>query len=108
MPCDSVRMVTMDLENIVSEDVLLRGLETAGFTVRQYGGTITAYRDYKTITIANGKATVQQGSEGLVAEVKQAYAKEAWQTAARSFGGSAWKLTQDVNNPNHLSMKPRY
>lgn len=108
MPCDTVRNVTMSLDNIVSEDVLKRGLEAAGFTVQEYGSTIVASKGWREVRISKGRATVRQGDEALVNEVKQAYAKEAWNTAAKKFGASAWNLKQDTDNPNRLIMKPRY
>ena len=93
MPCDTVRTVTLDL-TVADNEVLLRGLKAAGFTVyEQRVGISARSKSGALITIANGKASVEEGDEAVVNEVKRAYSNEAVRTAAKRFG---WTTKQDA------------
>lgn len=90
MPCWEVRTITVDFV-AANQDVLLRGLKAAGFTVEQgTDGGLIVTKGPAVAVIANGQ--IQTVVESMVNRIRRAYATEAVRTSAKRYG---WIVQQD-------------
>jgi len=89
MPCDSVRLNTVELDKIADHDMLEKAL-TARYGRVQRNGTTYVFTAYgNRVTIRDGRAESQLSTSSLqqlVGEVKQSYSSEAVKMAAKRFG----------------------
>ena len=89
MPCYLEQQVSVQL-NIADVPLLISAGTSLGWehTLNDDVLVFTTAQDQQ-ITITKGQATLAQRQEGLIAELKQAYAQTIIQTAAEQFG---WTL----------------
>ena len=89
MPCYLEQQVSVQL-NMADVPLLISAGTSLGWehTLNDDVLVFTTAQDQQ-ITITKGQATLAQRQEGLIAELKQAYAQTIIQTAAEQFG---WTL----------------
>lgn len=98
MPCYSVIRNQVKIQ-AADRNILKRGIERMGWTtvaLDQDTGTMTVRAKNGTlITITQDQATVQQGNESLVDQMKRAYSKEVLLVAAEKYD---WTVTEVGEN----------
>src|SRR4051812_42494005 len=108
MPCFTERKITVDL-TVADQATLIKALEELGYTVNEHNGVINAYRTrgYYTdeLRIADGKARVTAGQEGLVQEVHQGYAATAVKTLGKKYG---WNFNDVKGEQFHYKAQRRF
>ncbi len=86
MPCFLEQRVTVEL-NMADFTMLIAAGSSLGWEHSHIGERVVfTTPENQQITITKGQATVDQRHEGLIHELKQAYAQIILQTAAEQFG----------------------
>ena len=101
MPCYTVRTIKVAFE-VADQDILLRGLKAAGFTISQGRNELIVTRGTAVAVIAKGQ--IKTVVESVIGEIKRAYATETVRTAATRYG---WLLQQDRMNSRRFVAQRR-
>lgn len=109
MPCDEIREISQSIA-MANPDIMALALKGFGWNVtRTRDGAInfTWMKENRlhSGSIFAGKIAVLEGDEGVINQIKQAYAREVVTVAGKRFG---WNLVkQGGPNPNKMALTRR-
>ncbi len=117
MPCDSVIKMSIDLKAL-NRPMLKRALEKEGWTVNERRGVLYARdKDYNDIEIHPDRAVVNQGNEGMIGRMYDAYTRENIRTQVKQYGAklesvpgnkNQWKVTLPQFSKSAFTQKSQF
>lgn len=97
MPCDSIRTMTVEF-HIQNMDLTKQAIAALGWTLLSERNGVLRFRtqNWTEVTIANGRANLPAGQEGLLDQLKIGVSQQIVKKVAAKYG---WRQKQDTRNP---------